>query len=171
MKYRGRAGGLAGLIGLIGLVGPIGRVGLSLVAIALGCSPGNADSEAGKGPAPSPILAEQGARDYARYCASCHGVGGRGDGVAAAALRTPPADLTQIAARRGGVFPSGEVRYHIDGRFEHPAHGTREMPIWGVRLGEELDETEIRDEIVRGRLYALVDYLQSIQDPPPREVQ
>jgi mono/diheme cytochrome c family protein len=40
---------------------------------------------------------------FVRYCSACHGVEGRGDGPAASALRTPPADLTRIAQRRGGI--------------------------------------------------------------------
>jgi len=120
---------------------------------------------------PNPILTAQGAQYYAQYCASCHGPTGRGDGPAAGALRTPPADLTKIAARRDGVFPSAEIRYHIDGRYEHAAHGTREMPVWGQRFSEEIAETQVRDELVRGRLYTLVDYLQSIQDPAPKKIE
>ncbi len=44
-------------------------------------------------PAREPSLAE-GARLYAASCASCHGAGGHGDGVAARGLTPPPADLT-----------------------------------------------------------------------------
>ena len=36
-----------------------------------------------------------GATLFARNCAVCHGIGGRGDGPAAASLAIPPADLTQ----------------------------------------------------------------------------
>ena len=34
---------------------------------------------------------------------ACHGMTGRGDGPAAPASRTPPADLTRLAQRRGGI--------------------------------------------------------------------
>ncbi len=47
-------------------------------------------------PAREPSLAE-GARLYASSCASCHGAGGHGDGVAAAGMDPPPADLTAPA--------------------------------------------------------------------------
>jgi len=105
-------------------------------------------------------LAEQ---HFARYCASCHGTGGRGDGPAASALSKPPADLTRIAARRAGVFPAGEIAATIDGRFELPAHGSRDMPIWGRRLAEPIAEDAQGDEVARGRIDLLVEYLQSIQ--------
>lgn len=71
-----------------------------------------------------------------RYCSACHGAQGRGDGPAAPALRPPPADLTRIAQRRGGHFPVAEIAAFIDGRTVMPAHGSREMPIWGERFGE-----------------------------------
>lgn len=34
---------------------------------------------------------------YANYCASCHGAGGKGDGLAAAGLNPKPQDLTNAA--------------------------------------------------------------------------
>jgi hypothetical protein len=38
---------------------------------------------------------------YLTYCQGCHGLGGRGDGPAAASLRTPPPDLTRLWQRYG----------------------------------------------------------------------
>lgn len=112
------------------------------------------------------VLAEMGWEFYQRYCASCHGIDGKGGGPAASVLRTRPADLTRIAARRKGNFPDGEIARYIDGRFELAAHGTREMPIWGERFGETIPEAGISDEIVRGRILVLVEYLKSIQTSP-----
>src|SRR5512132_3118854 len=57
-----------------------------------------------------------GHRYFVRYCSACHGLEGRGDGPAASALQSPPADLTRIAQRRGGHFPVAEIRASIDGR-------------------------------------------------------
>ena len=37
---------------------------------------------------------------FAENCASCHGPAAKGSGPAAHGLKTPPADLTRIAARR-----------------------------------------------------------------------
>ena len=81
----------------------------------------------------------------------------------AGALKVGPADLTRIAARREGSFPDGEVARFIDGRFAPQAHGTREMPVWGARFGERIPEAGISEEIVRGRILVLVEYLLSIQ--------
>ncbi len=112
-----------------------------------------------------PMLASLGAESYHQYCASCHGADGRGNGPAAGALRVPPADLTRIAARRGGTFPEAEIATFIDGRFELAAHGTREMPVWGRKLGEPIAPGVQHDEMVRGRIDTLVEYLKSIQRP------
>jgi mono/diheme cytochrome c family protein len=70
---------------------------------------------------------------FRAYCAVCHGSGGKGDGPAAKALKTPPADLTTIAKRHGGTFPIKTVEETILADNDPPtvAHGTREMPLWG----------------------------------------
>jgi len=112
-------------------------------------------------------LAEMGAAIYQRHCASCHGEDARGQGPAASALRVPPADLTRIAERRGGEFPDGEIARFIDGRFDLPAHGSRDMPIWGTRLGEGIPESNLAEEIVRGKIATLIEYLKSIQRSSP----
>ena len=100
---------------------------------------------------------------FQRYCSACHGAQGRGDGSAAAALRPPPADLTRIAQRRGGHFPVAEIAAFIDGRSVVPAHGSRDMPIWGERFGEMVGGGSIGEEVVRGNLLVLIEYLRSIQ--------
>ncbi len=112
---------------------------------------------------PDPVLAEMGQEYFQAYCASCHGLSAQGDGPVADSLKTRPANLTQIAARRGGTFPGGEIARFIDGRFEVPAHGTREMPIWGATLGANIPESEIAEEVVRGKIASLVEYLKTIQ--------
>ena len=114
-------------------------------------------------PAFDPVLAEMGKESFPRYCGSCHGLRGEGDGPAAGALLTRPPDLTRIAARRGGRFPAGEIARFIDGRFAPAAHGSREMPVWGERLGEAIPETGVGDEVTRGKIAVLVEYLKSIQ--------
>jgi cytochrome c1 len=96
-----------------------------------------------------------GAQLYQRYCAACHGLQGLGDGPVSSDIRVMVPDLTRIAKRHGGVFPEDDVRRIIDGRDVHMAHGTREMPVWGVGLGAA---------DARGTpLGRLVEYLRSIQ--------
>ena len=71
---------------------------------------------------------------YVSYCASCHGVDGRGHGPAASALKVPPADLTLLSKNNQDKFPA----YHLDTvlKFgsEMPAHGSAGMPVWGPML-------------------------------------
>ena len=100
---------------------------------------------------------------FVRYCSACHGMTGHGDGPAAPALRTPPADLTRLAQRRGGQFPVAEIAAYIDGRTVVPAHGSREMPIWGERFAEMGGGGSVGEEVVRGNLLVLIEYLQTIQ--------
>ena len=133
------------------------------VAIAALATPAVAGADP---PGYDPVLAELGAPLFERYCTSCHGLAGRGDGPAAASLRPRPADLTAIAKRRGGGFPTGEVAQFIDGRFALPAHGSREMPVWGERFGSDVPDSGVGESIARGNIASLVEYLKSIQQPP-----
>ncbi len=68
---------------------------------------------------------------YKSYCAVCHGTTGKGDGPAASALKVPPTDLTVLAANNGGKYPSLKVSAIIRGEETLPAHGSKDMPIWG----------------------------------------
>jgi mono/diheme cytochrome c family protein len=109
------------------------------------------------------MLAEIGEPYFQSYCASCHGMSGRGDGPAASSLRKPPADLTRIAARRGGRFPEGEIAQFIDGRFRLDAHGTREMPVWGEVFTRGIPEADSAESMARGQILVILEYLKSIQ--------
>jgi hypothetical protein len=72
---------------------------------------------------------------FRTYRAACHGVDARGNGPVAAALTTPPSDLTLIAASNGGSFERDRlVRYIADGTSPVTAHGSKEMPVWGANL-------------------------------------
>jgi mono/diheme cytochrome c family protein len=104
-----------------------------------------------------------GHQHFVRYCSACHGVEGRGDGPAAAALQPPPADLTRIAQRRGGHFPAPEIATYIDGRTWVPAHGQREMPVWGERLKEIAGGGVLGEVVAQSQIWLLLQYLQSLQ--------
>lgn len=111
------------------------------------------------------VLVESGQSSFARYCSACHGMGARGDGPLAPILRTPPSDLTRIAARRNGVFPDAEIADFIDGRRAVQAHGGREMPVWGRVFSRRIVPDSAAEEVNRGELWVLVEYLKSIQVP------
>jgi mono/diheme cytochrome c family protein len=96
---------------------------------------------------------------YTLRCASCHGEDGKGDGPAAAALKNPPANLTQISKKNGGTFPRAQVMQFIDGERPVPAHGPRHMPVWG-----EVFRREKADSEARMRVMALTSFIESIQE-------
>ncbi len=75
--------------------------------------------------------ASSGPEMFKTYCAACHGQTGKGDGPAAAALKVPATDLTQLAKNNGGKFPDMKVVSTIRGDANLPAHGSKEMPVWG----------------------------------------
>jgi mono/diheme cytochrome c family protein len=103
------------------------------------------------------------------YCASCHGPEARGDGTIAKYLTVRPADLTVLARREAGGFPTDRVLAVIDGRQAVAGHGNRDMPIWGevFQKANALDEQppEVREQEVRRRIDSLVAFLASIQQP------
>ena len=99
------------------------------------------------------------------HCQSCHGPEGHGDGAMREVLTVPPTDLTKIARRNDGTFPSHLVIEVIDGRRQLPAHGAREMPVWGITF-QTLDLDTNQEPEVERRIRDLVHYLESIQDPP-----
>lgn len=104
-----------------------------------------------------------GAEAYQRFCASCHGKGGEGDGPVAATLKIAVPDLRMLSRRRGGQFPKDLLRRVIDGTEIRQPHGPRDMPVWG----REFWVAQGADEKARQESAALIDrlveYLSSIQ--------
>jgi mono/diheme cytochrome c family protein len=101
---------------------------------------------------------------YGRLCASCHGVEGRGDGPVAPLIKVNVPDLTRIAARDGGEFPTEDVRRIIDGRTDRRAHGPRDMPVWGWQLYDASNADEAGERArTNATIDRLVEYLRSIQ--------
>ena len=109
---------------------------------------------------PDTAVVESGRDLFQTYCASCHGVVGRGDGPAAGELRNRPADLTQFAKRNAGVFNDALLYRVIDGRTVK-AHGTTEMPVWGDAFKWHQGLSE---EAIKARIEAIVHYVESIQE-------
>lgn len=106
---------------------------------------------------------ERGRASFETFCASCHGVDGKGGGPVADVLTTPPADLTQLRERHDGAFPADTVYAYIDGRQDVQAHGTREMPVWGNVWSEADEEPVSRDEVDL-RIRELVEYIRTLQE-------
>ena len=107
-----------------------------------------------------PTSAASGKEMYNTYCAVCHGLTGKGDGPAAEALKVPPPDLTQMAKKNGGKYPGIKVASTIRGEAQLPAHGTKDMPIWG-RLFWSMSQGHQAE--VQQRVTNLTDYIESLQ--------
>ncbi|MDO9507089.1 MAG: cytochrome c [Hydrogenophaga sp.] len=114
-----------------------------------------------------PATADPGKREFDANCASCHGTSGKGDGPLVPFLTRSPPDLTQLAKRNGGVLPMSRLYDVIDGA-EVPAHGSRDMPVWGrdyrVKDAEYFMEAPYNAEAhVRARILGLLEYINRIQ--------
>jgi mono/diheme cytochrome c family protein len=114
-----------------------------------------------------PLRLALGGNDYETYCASCHGVSGRGDGPVAEFLALSTADLTKLSRNNGGKFPAERVARIIDGRQDVKIHGPRDMPVWGDWFDVEAETSGLRanerEIVVQERIKALLTYLETIQ--------
>jgi mono/diheme cytochrome c family protein len=94
------------------------------------------------------------------YCASCHGKDGKGDGPAAPALKMPATNLTTLAVKNGGTFPAAHIAAMIQGESGTPAHGSKDMPVWGPVFmsigGHSAAQVQLR-------IRNLTKYLESLQ--------
>lgn len=103
---------------------------------------------------------------FRRFCASCHGVSGHGDGPVSASLRVEVPDLTLVAHRANGTYPRERVMHIIDGRYIIGAHGTRIMPVWGEDLARlEIGNPEA-EQASQTLIARLADYVGSLQRRP-----
>ena len=114
--------GPAGRIDEINSVGIIVCAGRRAVVRAAGPGAGNDVAD--------------GHKYFVRYCASCHGTDGLGDGPVAKSLVTPPANLRKLGDKYGMPLPAHKIAEFIDGRDTARAHGSHEMPVWGEKLYE-----------------------------------
>lgn len=129
----------------------VAAVGMAAVLYAVG-APVLAASEGAQ---------QQARRDYQKYCASCHGPQGRGDGPVAQAMKAMPADLTLLSMNNDGKYPYEKVREIIDGRADVKAHGPRAMPVWGEEFymsAEGVGQRQAHD-----RIEGLTDYILRLQ--------
>ncbi len=112
-------------------------------------------------PAPMPT----GEQDFADFCAGCHGLSGQGNGEMAATLSKRPADLTRLARRNGGTFPTTRVMAKIWG-YTGGKGGTSVMPNFGPLLDSDMVPYDGGDGIMSPtpiRLVQIAEHLQAIQ--------
>jgi mono/diheme cytochrome c family protein len=105
--------------------------------------------------------AASGKEMFNAYCAPCHGAEGKGNGPAAAAMKTAPTDLSQLAKNHDGKYPAsfvaGILRF---GESPNSAHGSADMPVWGP-LFRSLDK--YHDTVEQQRVSNLVSYIETLQ--------
>ena len=127
-----------------------------VAALSKVCAQGkSAQKSAGR----QPNLAS-GKQTFLKYCASCHGEDGKGNGPAAIALKPPPSDLTALSARHEGKYPAGYVAALVKFGRSLAAHGSLDMPVWGSRF-KELDP--VRDPTGQLHVDDVVAYIGSLQ--------
>jgi mono/diheme cytochrome c family protein len=97
---------------------------------------------------------------YQLYCATCHGADAKGNGPLALALKTPPPNLTTLAKRHAGKFPTDYVTRMLRFGTTSRTHGSSEMPAWGP-IFQYFDKSS--QAAARKRIDNLCDYLSSIQ--------
>jgi mono/diheme cytochrome c family protein len=98
---------------------------------------------------------------YKQFCAACHGADAKGNGPAAAMLKTMPADLTTLSKRNMGKFPYEYVFTILRFGPGPTAHGSSDMPTWGP-IFQIIDKSNER--AVQQRIKNLCDYLTSLQE-------
>ena len=107
-----------------------------------------------------PTSAASGQEMYTNYCAVCHGKDGKSGGPAADALKTPPTDLTTLAQKNGGKYPALHVTSVIRGEGNLPAHGSKDMPVWGPLFWHL---SQGHEGEVQQRVSNLDHYIESLQ--------
>ncbi len=97
---------------------------------------------------------------YVSYCGVCHGTDGKGNGPAAGAMKMPPTDLTLLSKNNGGKYPALKVSSTIRGDSAIPAHGSKDMPVWGSLFWamSKGHESEVQQRVAN-----LTKYIESLQ--------
>ncbi len=137
------------------------RLLFTAIAVMLAVTMGYADQQKAKVVIPvGKVTPTNGKLMYSNYCASCHGVDGRGNGPVATALKTQPTDLTVLSKNNRGKFPDTHVVSVLENGTDVRAHGVAEMPIWGPILGK-MNQGDSQARMLR--ISNLSHYLETIQ--------
>ncbi|SDL85232.1 c-type cytochrome [Aliiruegeria lutimaris] len=103
---------------------------------------------------------------FMSYCVQCHGFDAKGVGPMAELLVVETPDLTGLAKRNEGVFPTADVATKIDGRTLVLAHGG-DMPLFGPFFdvgGNVAIRLPSGQSIIMSQTLAdLIGYLETLQ--------
>jgi len=96
---------------------------------------------------------------YAKCCAVCHGLTGKGDGPVAPAFKHPPTNLSLLAKNNCGKFPTVRVTSTLSlDNANVQARGNIHMPAWN-NVFRQMDG----GSIPWLRIAVLADYLKTLQ--------
>ena len=138
----------------------IWAVVIAVVALAMASWAQNETKKEIKHVPIKPTSAASGEEMFKTYCAVCHGADAKGNGPAAEALKVPPTDLSSLAKKNDGKYPSMKVSAIIRGEEALAAHGSKEMPIWGHLFWSMSGGHEAE---VQQRVANLNKYIESLQ--------
>jgi len=138
----------------------ISKSAVSILALFIGFGTALTYAQTVKKTAVTPTSPSSGQEMFVTYCAACHGKDAKGDGPAAPALKKAPADLTTLAQKNGGKFPELKIYDTIKGDSNTPAHGSKDMPVWGT-VFQSLSHGDSGQ--VQLRISNLTKYIESLQ--------
>lgn len=100
---------------------------------------------------------------YLRYCGSCHGATGKGDGPVSRDLKTKVPDLTLLRSKNKGLYPLDQVMSSIDGRRTVRGHGDRKMPVWGEVFTQEHEKGKYTELTSLLKAKVIAEYIETLQ--------
>ena len=102
---------------------------------------------------------ERGRVSYGQYCASCHGLNGKGEGPAVAATSRNAPDLT-VMEKRFGIFLGAQLESAIRGTDPIVAHGSPGMMLWAAILRRDAAKGRADGDT---RIADLIAFIESMQ--------
>jgi mono/diheme cytochrome c family protein len=106
------------------------------------------------------IPATDGKAMYASYCATCHGIDGKGNGLRSSSLKRTPSDLTLLSRKNGGAYPSARVVAVIGHGTSVSGHDKTGMPVWAPTLDTMDQNNKLETPL---RISNLSKYLETLQ--------